>query len=38
MLSSLSGGADVCSAFVGGAPVLPERAGVYNVFQAQITQ
>jgi hypothetical protein len=26
------------SAFVGGAPVLPERAGVYNVFQAQITQ
>jgi acetoacetyl-CoA synthetase len=28
MLSSLSGGTDVCSAFVGGAPVLPVRAGV----------
>jgi acetoacetyl-CoA synthetase len=28
MLSSLSGGTDVCSAFVGGAPILPVRAGV----------
>jgi acetoacetyl-CoA synthetase len=28
MLSSLSGGTDVCTAFVGGAPVLPVRAGV----------
>ncbi|MEO9137654.1 MAG: acetoacetate--CoA ligase [Jatrophihabitans sp.] len=27
MLSSLSGGTDVCSAFVGGAPNLPVRAG-----------
>ena len=27
-LSSLSGGTDVCTAFVGGAPVLPVRAGV----------
>jgi acetoacetyl-CoA synthetase len=28
LLSSLSGGTDVCTAFVGGAPVLPVRAGV----------
>jgi acetoacetyl-CoA synthetase len=28
MLSSLSGGTDVCTAFVGGAPWLPVRAGV----------
>jgi acetoacetyl-CoA synthetase len=28
MLSSLSGGTDVCTAFVGGAPGLPVRAGV----------
>jgi acetoacetyl-CoA synthetase len=28
VLSSLSGGTDVCTAFVGGAPVLPVRAGV----------
>ena len=28
MLSSLSGGTDVCTAFVGGAPELPVRAGV----------
>jgi acetoacetyl-CoA synthetase len=28
MLSSLSGGTDVCSAFVGGAPILPVRAGI----------
>ena len=28
MLSSLSGGTDVCTAFVGGAPSLPVRAGV----------
>jgi acetoacetyl-CoA synthetase len=28
MLSSLSGGTDVCTAFVGGAPMLPVRAGV----------
>lgn len=28
MLSSLSGGTDVCTAFVGGAPTLPVRAGV----------
>jgi acetoacetyl-CoA synthetase len=28
MLSSLSGGTDVCSAFVGSAPVLPVRAGI----------
>jgi acetoacetyl-CoA synthetase len=28
MLSSLSGGTDVCTAFVGGAPDLPVRAGV----------
>ena len=28
MLSSLSGGTDVCTAFVGGAPLLPVRAGV----------
>jgi acetoacetyl-CoA synthetase len=28
MLSSLSGGTDVCTAFVGGAPALPVRAGV----------
>jgi acetoacetyl-CoA synthetase len=28
MLSSLSGGTDVCSAFVGGAPTLPVRAGI----------
>jgi acetoacetyl-CoA synthetase len=27
-LSSLSGGTDVCTAFVGGAPTLPVRAGV----------
>jgi acetoacetyl-CoA synthetase len=27
-LSSLSGGTDVCTAFVGGAPMLPVRAGV----------
>ncbi|MDT4942803.1 MAG: acetoacetyl-CoA synthetase, partial [Pseudonocardiales bacterium] len=27
-LSSLSGGTDVCTAFVGGAPILPVRAGV----------
>lgn len=27
-ISSISGGTDVCSAFVGGAPVLPVRAGV----------
>jgi acetoacetyl-CoA synthetase len=27
MLSSLSGGTDVCTAFVGGAPLLPVRAG-----------
>jgi acetoacetyl-CoA synthetase len=27
-LSSLSGGTDVCTAFVGGAPVLPVRAGI----------
>lgn len=27
-VSSISGGTDVCSAFVGGAPVLPVRAGV----------
>ncbi|HEU5033703.1 MAG TPA: acetoacetate--CoA ligase [Mycobacteriales bacterium] len=27
MLSSLSGGTDVCTAFVGGAPVLPVHAG-----------
>ena len=27
-LSSISGGTDVCTAFVGGAPVLPVRAGV----------
>jgi acetoacetyl-CoA synthetase len=28
LLSSLSGGTDVCTAFVGGAPNLPVRAGV----------
>jgi acetoacetyl-CoA synthetase len=28
MLSSLSGGTDVCTAFVGGAPGIPVRAGV----------
>jgi len=28
LLSSASGGTDVCTAFVGGAPVLPVRAGV----------
>ncbi|HWE56831.1 MAG TPA: acetoacetate--CoA ligase [Acidimicrobiales bacterium] len=28
MLSSLSGGTDVCTAFVGGAPNLPVRAGI----------
>jgi acetoacetyl-CoA synthetase len=28
VLSSLSGGTDVCTAFVGGSPVLPVRAGV----------
>ncbi|HKC27535.1 MAG TPA: acetoacetate--CoA ligase [Jatrophihabitans sp.] len=28
LLSSLSGGTDVCTAFVGGSPVLPVRAGV----------
>jgi acetoacetyl-CoA synthetase len=28
LLSSLSGGTDVCTAFVGGAPDLPVRAGV----------
>jgi len=28
MLSSLSGGTDVCTAFVGGAPLLPVRAGI----------
>jgi acetoacetyl-CoA synthetase len=28
MLSSLSGGTDVCTAFVGGAPTLPVNAGV----------
>jgi acetoacetyl-CoA synthetase len=28
VLSSLSGGTDVCTAFVGGAPTLPVRAGV----------
>jgi acetoacetyl-CoA synthetase len=28
MLSSLSGGTDVCTAFVGGAPDLPVRAGL----------
>ena len=28
LLSSLSGGTDVCTAFVGGAPTLPVRAGV----------
>jgi acetoacetyl-CoA synthetase len=28
MLSSLSGGTDVCTAFVGGAPTLPVHAGV----------
>jgi acetoacetyl-CoA synthetase len=28
MLSSLSGGTDVCTAFVGGAPQLPVRAGI----------
>ncbi len=28
MLSSLSGGTDVCTAFVGGAPTLPVRAGI----------
>jgi acetoacetyl-CoA synthetase len=28
LLSSISGGTDVCTAFVGGAPVLPVRAGV----------
>jgi acetoacetyl-CoA synthetase len=28
LLSSLSGGTDVCTAFVGGAPILPVRAGV----------
>ena len=28
LLSSLSGGTDVCTAFVGGTPVLPVRAGV----------
>jgi acetoacetyl-CoA synthetase len=28
MLSSLSGGTDVCTAFVGGAPMLPVHAGV----------
>jgi acetoacetyl-CoA synthetase len=28
MLSSLSGGTDVCTAFVGGAPLLPVHAGV----------
>jgi acetoacetyl-CoA synthetase len=27
MLSSLSGGTDVCTAFVGGAPLVPVRAG-----------
>ncbi len=27
-LASISGGTDVCTAFVGGAPVLPVRAGV----------
>jgi acetoacetyl-CoA synthetase len=30
MLSSPSGGTDVCTAFVGGAPVLPVRAGVIS--------
>jgi acetoacetyl-CoA synthetase len=28
VLSSISGGTDVCSAFVGGTPLLPVRAGV----------
>jgi acetoacetyl-CoA synthetase len=28
LLSSISGGTDVCTAFVGGAPTLPVRAGV----------
>ena len=28
LLSSLSGGTDVCTAFVGGAPTLPVRAGL----------
>jgi acetoacetyl-CoA synthetase len=28
LLSSISGGTDVCSAFVGGAPILPVHAGV----------
>ncbi len=28
MLSSLSGGTDVCTAFVGGVPILPVRAGI----------
>lgn len=28
MLSSLSGGTDVCTAFVGGVPTLPVRAGI----------
>jgi acetoacetyl-CoA synthetase len=28
LLSSISGGTDVCTAFVGGAPILPVRAGV----------
>jgi acetoacetyl-CoA synthetase len=28
MLSSISGGTDVCTAFVGGAPILPVRAGL----------
>jgi len=28
LLTSLSGGTDVCTAFVGGAPTLPVRAGV----------
>lgn len=27
MLASISGGSDVCTAFVGGAPILPVRAG-----------
>lgn len=30
VLSSLSGGTDVCTAFVGGAPILPVRAGVIS--------
>ena len=36
LLSSLSGGTDVCTAFVGGAPTLPVRAGVIPCRHARL--